>query len=296
MRSASAGLITLLNQFGPLVWADLFTITFPGDTPTYLRYTSHDQPITYDGKTWALGPLIARGSTKLSIGVSVDTLDVTITGRATDTINGVPLMSFIARGGLDGARLTLERVFAANWSTAPAGTVLLFSGRISEVDMDRYEARLTIRSDLEVLDVKVPRNLYQPGCLNTLFDNTCGLARTAHTVTRTASGPTGSTQRQFNYTRVHAHDGTASYYGLGVVKFLTGANAGISRTVKVHSVVDASNAALQAIAPWPFAVASGDTFTLSPGCDKTKATCTSKFANVIRFRGTPYIPVPETVV
>jgi uncharacterized phage protein (TIGR02218 family) len=47
--------------------------------------------------------------------------------------------------------------------------------------------------------------------------------------------------------------------------------------------------------PLPAAVVSGDAFEIYPGCDKTKATCENKFANLIRFRGYPFIPAPETV-
>jgi hypothetical protein len=42
-------------------------------------------------------------------------------------------------------------------------------------------------------------------------------------------------------------------------------------------------------------VASGATFTVRAGCDKTQGTCTTKFSNLARFRGMPYIPVAETV-
>jgi len=70
---------------------------------------------------------------------------------------------------------------------------------------------------------------------------------------------------------------------------VTGPNAGISRTVKTHT-----SGALTVLQPWPFAVASGNTFTAYPGCDKAQATCSGKFSNLVRFRGMPYIPIPET--
>ncbi|MFQ8433709.1 phage BR0599 family protein [Amaricoccus sp. W119] len=40
----------------------------------------------------------------------------------------------------------------------------------------------------------------------------------------------------------------------------------------------------------------GDGFTLVAGCDKTAATCASKFANIANFRGFPHIPGQDTVL
>jgi uncharacterized phage protein (TIGR02218 family) len=33
---------------------------------------------------------------------------------------------------------------------------------------------------------------------------------------------------------------------------------------------------------------AGEAITLYPGCDKTKATCLSKFSNIINFQGEPH--------
>lgn len=37
-------------------------------------------------------------------------------------------------------------------------------------------------------------------------------------------------------------------------------------------------------------MAVGDTFHIVPGCDKRLATCRDRYANVINFRGEPYLP------
>jgi uncharacterized phage protein (TIGR02218 family) len=37
-------------------------------------------------------------------------------------------------------------------------------------------------------------------------------------------------------------------------------------------------------------MAEGDTFEVVAGCDRTFATCKSKFNNVRNFRGFPHIP------
>lgn len=50
-----------------------------------------------------------------------------------------------------------------------AGTMVLFEGRIIEPEFDRYEIKASVVSEIDDLKVQMPRNLYQPGCLNTLL-------------------------------------------------------------------------------------------------------------------------------
>ena len=282
MRTASAGLITLLNSATQLAFADLYTFTLSGGQ--VLRYTSADRAITYSGNTWGIGPLIRRSRTKLTVGISVDSLDLSISANATVLVSSTPMMQFIAQGGLDGARCKLERVFMSDWSAAPAGSIVLFSGRVNDVTISRYEAQITVQSDLELLDANVPRNLYQPACMNTLYDGACGKNRIAMSVSGSLSGT--PTRAVMATGRAEA-DG---YFDLGVITFTTGQNSGQARTVKKYA-----GGVVTLITPLPFTPVAGDWFTMYPGCDKTMGTCNSKFGNLSRFRGQPFVPVPETV-
>lgn len=285
MRTASGPLTALLNSSLQLAYADLYTFTLQGGT--VIRYTGADKPLTVNSQTFLREPLLKRSRTKLSVGIAVDSLDITASADASVTINSVPFMQFLARGGLDGARLKLERAFMQDWSTAPAGTLVLFAGRVNDVSINRYEASITVQSDLELLDALVPRNLYQPGCMNTLYDGACGKSRAALTVSNAVTSAPAPTATAFGSTLAQA----AGYFDLGVVTFTSGQNNGISRTVKSF----AAGGLVTLIVPLPFAPAVEDTFTIYPGCDKTQSTCNTKFANLARFRGQPYIPVPETV-
>jgi uncharacterized phage protein (TIGR02218 family) len=272
---------------------DLFTFTLSGGQ--ILRYTSADVPVTVNGNTFACGPLIKRGNTKLSLGISVDSLDCTISPGpdGSTTVNGVPLMQFIAGGGFDGARLLLERAYASappvlNTTQDWIGTLGLFQGRVSTIPRaSRYEAQLTINSDAELLNVMVPRNVYQPGCSNTLFDAACTLSKAANAWAATATSVSDAAQSTFSTGLANA----ANYFDLGFVVGATGPNAGVARTIKRFS-----SGNITTIQPWPAAVAIGNTFTVYPGCDKTQATCSAKFGNLINFRGQPYVPAPETIL
>jgi hypothetical protein len=204
---------------------------------------------------------------------------------------------------LAGARLQLDKVFWGAADNAAVGALLWFSGRVADVSrVDRYEAQLTVKSDLETLDAMVPRDVYQAGCLNTLYDPACGADRVAKTVTTTAASATTAVRTSFG----HALTQPTGYFDLGVARGVTGANAGVSRTIKAYTQAGA----LVVLQPWPFAVQAGDTFALVPGCTKalyTDAALTVRDVNgcwkfhsdadvARRFRGHPFVPTPETVL
>ena len=283
-ETSAGALAAFLNATTQVHMADLVTITLSGGG--VLRYTGADMATIVNGVTYAKGPTVKRGTTKLAVGIAVDTLSLTLAADASVTVNGVALLRFIAGGGLDGARVQLDRAFTSAPGAAWVGTLNLFTGRVSDTQISRYEAQLTVASDSELLNVMIPRNVYQPGCSNTLFDGTCGLAKATWAVSATATGATDAARTTF----ATALGQAAQYFALGWAVGVTGANAGIGRTIKAFA-----SGSITSIQPWPAAVAIGDTFTVYPGCDKQQATCSGKFSNLARFRGQPYVPAPETV-
>lgn len=283
-ETSPGALVALLNSGAPLNKADCYTITLPGGQ--VLRWSGADVAITAHGDLFGLGPGITRNRLRWVTGVEVSTLDLTLTDVAGTTINGVPLYAHVRSGGLFGARLLLERVFWGAADASPVGALHWFAGRVAECSVDRYAAQISAVSDLALLDVMVPRDVYQPGCLNTLGDGLCGVDLAAAAATGTATGATTAGRTTFT----HSLSQPAGWGDLGVITMTSGANTGQRRTVRTHTAT-----ALQVLQPWPHPVAPGDAFSLRPGCDKTESTCGGKFANRGRFRGAPYIPVAETV-
>lgn len=283
-EATPGALVALLNSGAPVNQADCYTVTLP--TGQVLRWSGSDVAITIHGDLFGLGPGIVRNRLRWVIGVEVSTLDLTLTDNAATTINGVPLYAFIRGRGLYGARVLLERAFWGVGDAGPVGALHWFSGRIAEADIDRSAARLTAKSDIELLDVRVPRDVYQAGCLNDLGDALCGVNLAAAAITGAATSASTADRTTFS----HALPQAAGHFDLGVITMTSGANNGLRRTVRRHLV-----GTLQVLQPWPAPVASGDTFSVRPGCDKTQATCTAKFGNLARFRGMPFIPVAETV-
>jgi uncharacterized phage protein (TIGR02218 family) len=81
----------------------------------------------------------------------------------------------------------------------------------------------------------------------------------------------------------------------GKLTFTSGANAGRAMEVKRHAI----SAGIVSIELWQAmseVVVPGDSFTVTPGCDKQFATCRDRFANGINFRGFPYMPGNDAVL
>src|SRR5258705_457579 len=168
--------------------------------------------------------------------------------------------------------------------TLATGQVL----RYTTSDVDITYAGNTYSSALffDQCRLMMPRNLWQAACRWTLFDAGCTLSQAAFAKTGTAQ--VGSTQSQIVTTGLAQPSG---YFALGQVTMTSGLNSGFRRMVKSFDGV-----ILSLIAPFPFTVAVGDSFTAYPGCNKSIADCTNKFNNFVNFGGEDLVPRPETAV
>ena len=284
MRAASPALIALLASSDRFIMADLYTITLVGGS--VLRYSAGPTALFANGYTFALGPKFERSKTRIVIGTQVDELEVKIYTEPTDLIGGLPFLQAAWQGELDGALLQLERAFMATYGDTSPGTVVLFAGRISDIDCTRTGIDVKCRSHLELLNIQMPRRLWQSSCTHTLGDAMCQFDRSNLQATFSA-GP-GSSEAQI---ATSVSPTPPNLYIQGTVIGVTGANAGSSRTVAnmPGGWVYVRLAFLSPILP-------GDQFQLLPGCDRTLSTCTNLFNNVIHYGGFPYIPTPETAV
>ena len=285
MKTASTSLINLLasRQFFS---ADLYQFSLIGGGT--LNYCSGDKDILWNGINWSCGkPYFDRKSNKAKchwkIGVEVDSLVLDVIPAGANIL-GEPFLAAVRQGVFDGAELTLYRAFMPTYGNVAAGTVIMFVGRVAEIDATNSLATFTINSHLELLNQNLPRNLYQSGCANTLYDSGCGVNKASLAVNGSVTSATVSV--------INASlSQIAGYFDLGVISFTSGANNGISRTVKSY----ASNS-VSLIAPFPVVPSVGDTFLIYPGCDKQQNTCSGKFNNLARFRGFPYLPENSTAV
>lgn len=301
MKPTTSTLNTLLGT-REFYMVDLYQFSLISGTQLY--YCSGDADITWNGHLWTaggtIGPYFDRKDNKAKchqkVGVEVDTLVFdALPGAATIGAGNVPFLSAIRIGLFDGAEMTLNRAympFGAYGNLTNGGVVTMFAGRIAEIDASRNLATFTINSHLELLNQSMPHNIYQSGCNNSLYDLNC----TAVQGSFSSSGTCNSSASQSVVVGTGAFTGAPNdYYDMGMLTFTSGQNAGLSKSIKQFTT-SAGVGTVQMASPFPYTPANGDTFTIAAGCDKSQATCLSKFNNIQHFRGYPYIPIVETAV
>ncbi|OIR10971.1 hypothetical protein GALL_71420 [mine drainage metagenome] len=295
MKSASSALIAYLGSNSQLVFADLYTFTLSAGanvsggafngSGVVVRYADFDADVVYNGNTFKHGDLVlTRDKVGCKMGLTVDQIKITAAPLASSVINGVPFLKAATMGMLDGARLQLDRVFFQ--SGAVVGGYLNFSGIVGDVNATRSSAEITVNSDIFLLNINMPRNLYMPTCQHTLFDADCALVKSAFANAGTAQAGSSATQ-----VVCAGMNSSQAYFDAGTITFTGGAYNGVSRTVRNYS-----GGAFQLLLPLPGAPAVGDTFNAYPGCAKTSGVCTNKFNNVANFKGFELIPLPETLL
>ena len=282
MRAMSPALLTFLNTTKQLVTVDLFTFELKNGTT--LRYTTSGTPVTFGGFTWLAAPGgLTRSKVRWTTGVEVDVLQLVFPSPASMTVGGVPMLAAAVLGLFDNARVTLSRLFMSDFTT-PVDTLELFRGNAAPAEVYRTALHLTVNSDLERLNVMIPPNVVQPSCMHTLFDIGCGVNPATYRVAGAVSAvnANGSLQTALGQ--------APGYFQTGGIKFTSGANIGLTRTVK-----DFAGAAVYLSNPFPYDVVPGDTFLITPGCDhKHNGDCLNKYNNVRFFKAMPFVPVPET--
>ena len=288
MKPASAALIALLNGGEQFMMADLYTFTLASGA-RMLRYSAAPTAIVANGYLFAAGPKFERSKTKVVIGTQVDEFDLKIYPEPGDLVGSAPFLEAAWQGQFDGALLQLERAFMGGvgngYGDTSAGTVILFSGRISDIDCSRTGIEMKCRSHLELLNIQMPRRLWQSSCTHVFGDAMCLFNRSSLAATFSAGG--GSTT-----TVIQGAPTTTTPYTQGTIIAVTGGNAGQSRTIAGFVSGGSVTVKLAFLSP----VADGDQFQLLPGCDRALATCTNVFNNAVHFGGFPYIPPPETAV
>jgi len=282
MKRASAALVALLDgeQF---TMADLYTFTLVGGT--VLRYSAAPTTLTAGGNVFQLGPKFERSKVTVQVGTQVDELDIKVYCDTTDLIGSTSFLQAAWTGELDGALLQLERAFMPVYSDTSPGTVVLFAGRISDIDCTRSGIDIKCRSHLELLNIQMPRRLWQASCAHIFGGPMCQFNRASLALTFSAAA--GSTT-----TLIQGAPSSTTPFNQGTIAGLSGANAGQSRTITAFL----SGASVAVKLPFLSVVATGDQFQLLPGCDRTLATCTNLFNNAVHFGGMPFIPTPETAV
>lgn len=247
-----------------------------------LGFTDHDCDLAFDATTFEAASGFTATEIKDSVGLGTDNLDVD-GALSSQSLNE----DHLAAGLFDGAVVEIWRV---NWSDVEQ-RVLMRKGTLGEVSRAGQAFTAEVRGLAQQLQHPTGR-LYQYACDADLGDARCkvdlasDLMRGFGTVVAVAGA------RQFTAAGLGAF--AADWFSRGRLTFTSGANAGRAQEVRRHAGADAM-AAFELWQPFALAVAPGDTFVVTAGCDKHFSTCRAKFANGVNYRGFPHIPGSDVI-
>ena len=189
---------------------------------------------------------------------------------------------------MDGARVTIERVFA---DTPDLGRMLVYVGFIGDITWSRAGIQGQGRNVFDSHQTQWPYNTYGDGCVWRFGSPGCGVDTSSYTVLVSGSQFVVGSSSRIGLWVTNVVSLGDDYYSFGRVTFTQGANSGQVRTIRNHI----GNALLLSHT-LPFQPVTGDVFTIFPGCRKRRvADCTSKFNNSSGFNGYWTIPIPEDI-
>ena len=184
-------------------------------------------------------------------------------------------------GLLDGAGVTTFRV---NWQNPNDYQDILRHGYLGEHFRTQEGAyRIEVRGLTQVLQQNIIRTAGETCDVERFGDARCKFDVAARTVTGTVTSVTS--RRRFNATlSTLVPAASAGYFNLGELAMTSGANEGFTKQV----MNDAVGSTLGNIELWermPNDVQIGDTFTMTPGCNRLYPTCKDVHDNLLNFRG-----------
>ncbi len=245
-----------------------------------MGFTDHDETVVFDGTNFEAQAGYTSSELESSLGLSVDNLEAS--GALSSTrISDTRLNA----GDFDHAQIEVWKV---NWVDA-SQRVLQRKGHLGEVSYGQGHFKAEVRGLAHLLNQPKGR-LYHFGCDASLGDGRCGMNLASFTAAGTISAIRESS---FDVSGIAGF--ADDWFTRGQLVFQSAANFGKTVDVKRHRVV-AGQARIDLWSAPKFTIAVGEPINLIAGCDKQFATCRTKFANTLNFRGFPHMPGSDFVM
>ena len=278
MRTIGGSLQSALST-GTTTLARLFTIT--RTSGEVLRFTDFDGDITFSGNTYISNSSIsiANISTAIQGGVTSTNAKVILDGSG-----GIASVDFI-RGRYDGATFKVSWV---DWSNPALGEIVILVGQISIIEAsNKGTGSFEVRGILNRGDMRIGQ-FYTPECTADLGDARCTVDLAPTLMTGTVFSVSTRTKISVDL----SGDPADGYFSFGVLTWTGGSNLNQSIEVLAQAYLSGHDQLVLAL-EMPEDIEAGDTFDIVAGCDKTRSTCQTKFANIANYRGYPFVPGPD---
>jgi uncharacterized phage protein (TIGR02218 family) len=241
--------------------------------------TDHDRALVFDGVTYEPANGLKGATFESSAGLAP--------GRA--AAEGAISADFIEDADLEAGmwdRAAVD-VWRVDWSE-PEHRIPIWSGRLSEVTRQgaNFVAELvSLKADLE----RPIGRVYARACDAEIGDARCGIDLSAPEFRGEGEIAILTGQKSFTASGLDGFD--AGWFTGGTITWAGGANEGSAGRIVRHS-----GGVIELVVDPRYAIAPGDAFAVTAGCDKSFAACGAKFSNRDNFRGFPHTPGPDAVL
>lgn len=237
-------------------------------------FTTHDRDLWFDGVLHRSAPGMVPSAIRRSTDFEPDSAEVQ-GALSHDSISATDL----ALGRFDGARVLIGLV---DWESLDRHTI--YRGTIGTVieEAGTFSAALESRK-AELQRDPVPRT--SPSCRAAF----CGPGCTLPAARYTHEGTVTSFNLEANSATVSTAVPVANLIG-GTLRWLEGPHAGLTM-----GIIEATSNTLALDIPLDRAPLQNARVLLREGCDRTLATCGSRFGNALNFQGEPHLPGNDLV-
>jgi uncharacterized phage protein (TIGR02218 family) len=240
-------------------------------------YTDHDRALAVDGILFEPESGFSATEARNTLGLAVDTVDVEgalSSNRIRD--------EDISAGLYDSAKV---ETFMVNWRK-PEDFALLRTATIGKITRSDQRFVAELEGLTYSFDQSSGRYVVR-ACDAELGDGRCGflLEQSGYVSGGTVLSREGSDA--IVVSGLDAFD--PGWFLHGTLNWTAGVRAGRAEHIVGHRK-EARGVVLTLRHSAPAPIDEGDTFSVKAGCDKTFATCKSKFSNAVNFRGFPHLP------
>lgn len=249
------------------------------DAGEYL-YTDHDLPLTIDGNVYQPAP-----------GLQQLRLESTIDNKVSNQQFNAGWIDFsesdLRTGLFDNAQIEVKK---CSWANPEHGSITTFYGNLGIIQWteDGFKA------DIHSITRKLNRNYgvtTTASCRHRLFDEFSSISCGACTINKPSNTFNGSVDSivkdRIKFEVTGTFPTTQDYCAFGELTFTSGLNVGLTFELSKHDVGAFSE--FELMLQTSKAIQSGDTFTVTSGCDKSFNTCINKYSNAKNFGGMPHI-------
>lgn len=242
---------------------------------TVHAYTDFDSNIVYGGVTYIPAPGLQK--VKMTLTPNSEVSNQELASAWVDA----PEEDLLG-GRFDSAAVEVSWI---SWKNPHYGLFTVFNGKLGEISWSDVGFKADIFSNMKDLEKNIGE-VFTANCRHSLYSTSspgligfCGVDKVSFTTTGNVTAIVKN-RWKFQITTSAAAD----FYSGGKITFTSGSNNSISFSIK-----NFEDSTVDLFLPTSFPIVVGDTFTISAGCDKTLATCKSKFNNVVNYGGFPHI-------